>query len=76
MRDVLILIKATAVFSVIGQVKEVDTKVKEVDAKVTVIYDHVVNILISVTSMYANILIDESFQDSTCQVCLYIFSKV
>ncbi len=54
MRDILIFLKATAVFSVIGQVKEVD-------AKVTVIHDHLVNILINATSLYANILIDESF---------------
>ncbi len=53
-RDILIFLKTTAVISVIGQVKELD-------AKVTVIHDHLVNILINVTSLYANILIDESF---------------
>ncbi len=69
MRDILIFPKATAVFSVIRQVKEVD-------AKVTVIHDHLVNILITASSKYADILTDKSFQNSTCQVCLYIFSKV
>ncbi len=44
--------------------------------QVTDIHNHLVNILIIVISMYTDILIDEFFQDSTCQVCLCIFSKV
>ena len=51
-------------------------KIVDVDAKVTDIHNHLVNILIVVVSMYIDIPIDESFQDSTCQVCLCMFFKV
>ncbi len=72
MRGILILLKATAVLSTARQVG----KIEDVNAKVTDMHNHLVNILIIVISMYTDILIDEFFQDSTCQVCLCIFSKV
>ncbi len=69
---ILIPFKATAVLSTAREVG----KIGDVNAKITDIHNHLVNILIVVPSMYTDILIDESFQDSAHQVCLCIFSRV